>query len=30
MRKMQSFNENMIGKFLKIDRMHEKKNNFVF
>jgi len=27
---MQSFNENMIGKFLKFDRMHEKKNNFVF
>jgi hypothetical protein len=28
MRKMQTFNENMVGKFLGFDRMHE--NNFFF
>jgi hypothetical protein len=27
---MQSFNENMIGKFLKFDRMHEKKKILFF
>jgi len=30
MRKMQSFNENMLGKFLEFGRMHENKIFFYF